>query len=229
MKKTPSRGHDDVLGRVDTASSRQALQTVHQLTTKLARRLSRDASPRERKELKAMTKGVLTIARHYKKAQRELVKSSRKLQRTDQQLETMKRKLLKKVKVAVVGVGHAGSSTLKALDAANVRVLSVEEMPAVPAAALRAKSGETLKTVLRHGAVSVTHHGKRVVVMITADDYQALAEQHALPNLSVLEAEFHRKVDRMQGPAAGKGFDTMLRASSQDLGAAAVAAAKAHD
>ena len=85
--------------------------------------------------------------------------------------------------------------------------------------------GLLLEKALGGGVVVITKHDTPKAVLISAEQYAALARspEAQLDNLS---AEFDSLLVRMQRPGSRRAMQNAFRASSQQLGRAAVAASR---
>ena len=85
--------------------------------------------------------------------------------------------------------------------------------------------GELLERAIRGEAVVITKHETPKAVLISMDKYNAL---RAAPELKLddLTAEFDAMFERMQTPKARAAVRDLFRSSPEELGKAAVAAAR---
>ena len=100
------------------------------------------------------------------------------------------------------------------------------DIPSVPATRLKNELGAILDQAARGGAVAITRHDSPRAVLISFEEFTALAKLRS-PNLQELDAEFDHLLARMQTPAARAGMATAFDASPKALGAAAARAARA--
>ncbi|HUP22996.1 MAG TPA: type II toxin-antitoxin system Phd/YefM family antitoxin [Thermoanaerobaculia bacterium] len=87
--------------------------------------------------------------------------------------------------------------------------------------------GEVLDRAIVHGIVAITRHDKTRAVMLSIEQYEALATRVA-PEDSVLESlrdELDSLVERMRRPAAASAGRRLFEASPVELGRAARSAA----
>jgi antitoxin Phd len=103
-----------------------------------------------------------------------------------------------------------------ASDADVVRMSSTEAQNAF---------GRMLDTVAKGGTVLITKHNATQAVLMSVDRYKALTRTEG-PSLDALTAEFDAMLERMQAPGAEEGMLKAFRASPEQLGRAAVAAAQ---
>lgn len=85
--------------------------------------------------------------------------------------------------------------------------------------------GRVLDTVIQGGLVVVTKHDAQKAVIMSVEDFNALSTG-ASRELDTLASDFDALLDRMQTPEAGAGMKTAFGASPEELGKAAVAAAR---
>ena len=98
------------------------------------------------------------------------------------------------------------------------------EVPSVPATQLKNELGALLDRATRGGAVAITRHDKPRAVLISFEEFAALARLRS-PDLAELDAEFDNLLARMQTPASRAGMAAAFDAGPVALGRAAVAAA----
>jgi len=82
-----------------------------------------------------------------------------------------------------------------------------------------------LETVLRGGQVVITKHDQPKAVLIGLDDFNALSRGSEVM-LDTLSGEFDALLARMQTPEARAGMQAAMEASPEELGKAAVRAAR---
>ena len=85
--------------------------------------------------------------------------------------------------------------------------------------------GRILETVIQGGKVVITKHDSPKAVLISMDEFKTLSN---IPELKInaLSAEFDSLLTRMQGPVARASMEAAFHASPQELGRAALAAAR---
>jgi antitoxin Phd len=88
--------------------------------------------------------------------------------------------------------------------------------------------GQLLERAIKGERVYITRHEAPKAVLISVDDFQALAA-HATTKLDSLRGEFDALLARMQGPGARAAMKAAFGASPDELGIAAVEAAKKRD
>lgn len=86
--------------------------------------------------------------------------------------------------------------------------------------------GRLLDKVARDEPVFISRHNSRRAVMISVERYEALTRAQEPPVLDTLTAEFDAMLERMQSPQARRGAADLFTATPEELGAAAVAAAR---
>ena len=85
--------------------------------------------------------------------------------------------------------------------------------------------GRLLEMVLRGGVVVITRHETPKAVLLSVDEFNALARAPER-TLESLSGEFDAMLARMQTPRARAGMKAAFDASPRQLGRAAVAAAR---
>ena len=102
-----------------------------------------------------------------------------------------------------------------------------ERMAAASVTATDAKRefGRLLEMVLQGGRVVITKHKAPKAVLLSLDEFDALANAKER-ELDSLSGEFDALLDRMQTPKARAGMKAAFGASPKRLGRAAVAAAR---
>jgi antitoxin Phd len=99
------------------------------------------------------------------------------------------------------------------------------EASSVTATDAKKQFGRVLELVLRGGAVVITKHDAPKAIVLSMDEFTALA-QGAVSPLDSLSADFDAMLGRMQTPRARAGMKAAFGASPRDLGRAATAAAR---
>src|SRR5882672_7744576 len=87
------------------------------------------------------------------------------------------------------------------------------------------KFGQLLEEVIQGGVVVVTKHDAPKAVIISLEEFDALS-RGATRELDTLASDFDALLERMQTPAARAGMQSAFDASPDDLGQAAVRAAR---
>ena len=93
----------------------------------------------------------------------------------------------------------------------------------VTATEAKAEFGRVLDLAIQGGAVVITKHETPKAVLISVDEFNALAQERSA-TLDTLTAEFDAMLARMQTPAARAAMEAAFDASPERLGKAAVAA-----
>ncbi len=99
------------------------------------------------------------------------------------------------------------------------------ELRSVPATRLKNEFGAIFEQVVRGGAIAITKHATARAVLISVDEFEALAGERQR-GLDALSAQFEGLLARMQTPKAKKGIAAAFNASPKALGRAAVKAAR---
>jgi antitoxin Phd len=95
----------------------------------------------------------------------------------------------------------------------------------IPAEQLKNAPGTVLDKAAAGRAVAVTRRSAPRAVILSIEDFQALARDRS-PGLGDLEGRFDQLVASMQTKESRAGVAALFRASPDDLGRAAVAAAR---
>lgn len=85
--------------------------------------------------------------------------------------------------------------------------------------------GAVLETVSKEGRVFITRYQRPHAVVLSITEYETLAGEEAV-DLAALEAEFDDMMESMQTDAHRAGVDVLFRMTSEQLGEAAVEAAR---
>lgn len=105
------------------------------------------------------------------------------------------------------------------------RLHRLTQLPSVSATRLVEGMQNVTNTVMSSGAVLVTRHAKPAMVLLSVDRYLQL-ESAAEPDLDALTQLFDEMFDRMQGPDAARRMDEAFGMTPEQLGEAALRAAK---
>ena len=100
-----------------------------------------------------------------------------------------------------------------------------EEPTKISATDAKNKLGELLDSVIQGGMVVITKHETPKVVLLSMDEYGALSRA-TQTRLDTLNDEFDALLARMQTSRARAGTRAAFNASPEQLGKAAVAAAR---
>jgi len=95
----------------------------------------------------------------------------------------------------------------------------------IPAEELKNSPGAVIDRAAAGQAVVVTRRSAPRAVILSIEDFQALARDRS-PGLGELEGRFDELVATMQTRESKAGVAALMRASPEDLGRAAVAAAR---
>jgi prevent-host-death family protein len=87
------------------------------------------------------------------------------------------------------------------------------------------RAREVIDLVVDHQAVAILRHKTPEAVLISAKDYVEFMQLRR-ERLNLLTQRYDQMVARMQTPEAAAGVDALFNATPEDLGRAAVAAAK---
>lgn len=99
---------------------------------------------------------------------------------------------------------------------------AASELPGAPASELKNAFKDVFQLSLRSGAVSITRHGRREAVLLSADLYDKIkAELAATDPLERLREEYDARFTAMQGKKAREGYEKAFHASPAKLGKAA--------
>lgn len=99
------------------------------------------------------------------------------------------------------------------------------EMPEVSATQAKSTFGEVLERLTVVGAISITRHDKPKAVLLTFEEFEALRRERT-ETLDELSARFDHLLERMQTPELKRGMEAAFEASPDELGRAAVEAAR---
>src|SRR5438309_1971231 len=95
------------------------------------------------------------------------------------------------------------------------------ELEAVPATRLKNEPASIIDHVAAGKAVAVTRHDSPRAVILSYEDFQALARAQE-PSLGALSAQFDRMLTDMQSPKAKKGLAAAFESTPEELGRSAV-------
>ena len=105
------------------------------------------------------------------------------------------------------------------------RLGELVEIPEVAATQAKNTFGELLDRVAVSGAVAITRHDMPKAVLLSYEEFESLSNSRA-ETLDALSAKFEGLLERMQTPAFRKGMEAVFNASPEELGQAAVKAAR---
>jgi len=116
----------------------------------------------------------------------------------------------------VMGIKYSTSSNVSP---------SVRELPPVTATALKNSTADVLDQVIAEGAVAITRHDKPRAVLLSIEQYERMTGEDA-GWLTSLQEECRDMLDKMQEPEQKAAAKRLFEATPEELGAAAVRAAK---
>ena len=125
---------------------------------------------------------------------------------------------------AVTSAGRVAA----AAPAAPTAALSTDSIETVTATFAKNEFRRVLETAAKNGRVVITKYQDPRAVLMSFDEYQRLLGARE-PKLDMLTREFDGLLAKMQAPKARAGATAAFSMSSDELGAAAVAAAKKRD
>src|SRR5688572_19453688 len=99
------------------------------------------------------------------------------------------------------------------------------EAPVVSASDAKNAFGRILDAALRSGMVTITRHDRPRAVILSMEEYRALAEARD-STLDTLTEEFDAMLAGMQAPAARKAMQAAFDTPARELGAIAVKGAR---
>lgn len=108
--------------------------------------------------------------------------------------------------------------TALTIDHPSGRHLEVEAFSATDA---KKSFGAILDAAIAHGIVAITRQNHTRAVMLSLEEYEALLRRIPDP-LAQLRGEFDELVAAMQTPESREAVDTLFRATTKQLGRAAV-------
>ena len=114
------------------------------------------------------------------------------------------------------------STTYRPPSTASARV---RELPTVSATDLKNSTADVIEQVASKRAMAITRHDKPRAVLVSIEEYEALTGQEPEYLLGLME-KYRGMVDRMQGPEQRAAAERAFNATPEELGAAAVAAAR---
>jgi prevent-host-death family protein len=100
------------------------------------------------------------------------------------------------------------------------------DVPSVAATTFKNQFGAILEQAALTGAVAVTKHDTTKVVVLSLAEFEALASSREA-SLEALTGEFDSLLERMQKPKSKAAMAAVFQATPEQLGLAAVKAAKA--
>ena len=101
----------------------------------------------------------------------------------------------------------------------------VQELPTITATELKNSTADVFEQVAAKQAIAITRHEKPRAILLSVEQYEALTGQR--PEwLEKLHEEYRGMLDRMQGPEQRAGAEKLFRATPEELGQAALWAAR---
>lgn len=98
-------------------------------------------------------------------------------------------------------------------------------MPELSASQVKTAFGEVLERVAATGGVAITRHNVPKAVVISWEEFESLSRARA-ESLKSLAGQFEGMLASMQGPRARAAMEKAFHASPEELGRAAVEAAR---
>lgn len=105
------------------------------------------------------------------------------------------------------------------------RLGELVEIPEVAASQAKNSFGELLDRVAAAGAVAITRHDTPKAVLLSFEEFKSLSNARS-ESLDALSAKFEGLLERLQTPAAREGLEAAFHATPEELGRAAVEAAR---
>jgi antitoxin Phd len=105
------------------------------------------------------------------------------------------------------------------------RLGELVEMPEIAATQAKNTFGELLDRVAVSGAVAITRHDMPKAVLLSYEEFKSLSSTRS-QSLDALSTEFEALLERMQTPEARQGVEAAFNATPEELGRAAVEAAR---
>lgn len=102
---------------------------------------------------------------------------------------------------------------------------ATRNLPSISATRLVAGMQDATRTVMRQGAVVITRHEQPTMVLMSMEHYAQL-KQAAEPDLDALTQQFEDMFAQMQGDRSVQAMTEAFDMTPQELGAAAVQAAR---
>ena len=101
----------------------------------------------------------------------------------------------------------------------------VQELPTITATELKNSTADVFEQVAAKQAIAITRHEKPRAILLSVEQYEALAG-HRPEWLEKLHEEYRGMLERMQGPEQRAGAEKLFRATPEELGQAALWAAR---
>jgi prevent-host-death family protein len=101
----------------------------------------------------------------------------------------------------------------------------VQELPTITATELKNSTADVFEQVAAKQAIAITRHEKPRAILLSVEQYEALTG-HQPEWLEKLHEEYRGMLERMQGPEQRAGAEKLFRATPEELGQAALWAAR---
>ncbi|MBJ7327138.1 MAG: type II toxin-antitoxin system Phd/YefM family antitoxin [Chthoniobacterales bacterium] len=101
----------------------------------------------------------------------------------------------------------------------------VQELPTITATELKNSTADVFEQVAAKQAIAITRHEKPRAILLSVEQYEALTG-HRPEWLEKLHEEYRGMLERMQGPEQRAGAEKLFRATPEELGQAALWAAR---
>lgn len=105
------------------------------------------------------------------------------------------------------------------------RLGDLVEIPEIPATQAKNTFGELLDRVSAAGPVAITRHDTRKAVLLSYEEFESLSRARS-KTLDELSTGFDDLLDRLQAPGAKQAMEAAFHSSPEELGQAAVEAAR---
>ena len=90
----------------------------------------------------------------------------------------------------------------------------------------KARLGEVIDRAMADGVATITRHGRQKFALVPVETLEALVAESRENERREIESRYEALLAKMQTPEHRKGVDALFKASSEDLGEAAVRAAR---
>ena len=101
----------------------------------------------------------------------------------------------------------------------------IQELPTITATELKNSTADVFEQVAAKQAIAITRHEKPRAILLSVEQYEALTG-HRPEWLEKLHEEYRGMLERMQGPEQRAGAEKLFRATPEELGQAALWAAR---
>lgn len=100
-------------------------------------------------------------------------------------------------------------------------------LPLIPSTKLKRDLAKVIQELPRKGPLGITRQGKLAAVLVSADQWEAIAEmQKKMDPLNHFRIEYEERLADLEAPETERKLEQALSASPEDLGAAAIEYAK---